>query len=496
MENKDRLDEFMQRKFAEDEPENRIVFQEDYWLQAEALLEAGQRRRRRRFLWWLFTGGLGALLLLFWIFINPLDRENKISTAQQLRSGRDTTATTVRSEARPVSGPENTAATRTGEQPEHGIEPVVKTGQVRATRTATPAKNTTETGNKPVSTYSVLPGNDPHDTGKPVRTSTDAPGKSPKIARIQPGQQAMPVAHPAINSGQTAKQPSTEPAAIQTLTENLPDPAPVTPGGAGSAKPGNKPATPAAASPVRSFDRLPLVWPLLRLPARPFPGVRKNAPPPPVAVTEPHRDWEWQAGLTAGLSTPVGHLEKEGAGTTGGLTLRIKRKGSPLSYNAGLGWRWRSGQFPDAVELPGSETLRYSFGYIQNSTIQRASGSHWLELPLYAQYHWNRLNVALGVMPTLLLYFQGKELNYRQTSLEPTPVETGSRSIHIDNEYLHQFRASAFAGMGWQPVNRLGIDFRVHYQPATKPVNPDVPLGNSHRVWAELGLRYFLITPK
>ena len=58
MENKDRLDEFLQHKFAEDDPEQRFAFREEYWQQAQMLIEADERRKRRRGLfWWWMTGG-------------------------------------------------------------------------------------------------------------------------------------------------------------------------------------------------------------------------------------------------------------------------------------------------------------------------------------------------------------------------------------------------------------------------------------------------------
>ena len=63
------IDDFMQRKFDSDDPAERFPFREEYWEQAQALIEADEqrRRKRRRFLFWWFSGaaliGVGALWL-------------------------------------------------------------------------------------------------------------------------------------------------------------------------------------------------------------------------------------------------------------------------------------------------------------------------------------------------------------------------------------------------------------------------------------------------
>ena len=59
------LDDFMRKKFDTDAPVERFEFREEYWEQAQALLEAEEQRRRKRrrwLIWWIFAGLLVAVV--------------------------------------------------------------------------------------------------------------------------------------------------------------------------------------------------------------------------------------------------------------------------------------------------------------------------------------------------------------------------------------------------------------------------------------------------
>ena len=249
---------------------------------------------------------------------------------------------------------------------------------------------------------------------------------------------------------------------------------------------------PASKTPTTPLNFLPTIFQLLQ---RPLPRLSiPRKPAPPIAETPPerHRDWRMQLGVIASGSTPTGHLQDENPGIGGGLSARFQRKGSAFSWNADLIWRWRQGGFPDTLDLIDSGQLRYSFGYIREWPQQQVSGTHWLELPVYAQYRWKTISAELGAMPTLLTAVQGREDRFRQTSLAPDPALSGSQKIRLANRYFTQFSASVFAGAEWQPTNRLGVGLRLHYQPGTLLQSSDFNIPRRGPLWGELRVRFFI----
>ena len=61
------IDDLMRQKFDSDDPGERFEFREEYWEQAQALLEKEDDKRRRRF--WLIIGLVLAMALLAWLLL-------------------------------------------------------------------------------------------------------------------------------------------------------------------------------------------------------------------------------------------------------------------------------------------------------------------------------------------------------------------------------------------------------------------------------------------
>ena len=59
------IDDLMRQKFDSDDPGERFEFHEEYWEQAQTLLEKEEDKRRRRF--WLIIGLVLAMALLAWL---------------------------------------------------------------------------------------------------------------------------------------------------------------------------------------------------------------------------------------------------------------------------------------------------------------------------------------------------------------------------------------------------------------------------------------------
>ncbi len=489
MENKDRLDEFLQHKFAEDDPAQRFAFREEYWLQAQTLIEADERRKRRRGLfWWWLAGGLGmALVAVWWMAGGPAE--------SPARAASDT--------AQPIPAPVQHADKLIGisgesdnaKQPRQELtlnKPLRK--EQLPDSSSRIAGNIFKQGSsgiqKPATERAVIliPGSREKESGakglgNKVKSRPSTPDASLSLNRNTPEM--------------SIKAALIDPAyAAEGDTEHVTSPSPSGEGRGGVSQARTTNNSEAAERkvplPTTPLNFLPTIFQLLQ---RPLPRLSiPRKPALPIAETPPerHRNWRMQLGVIASGSTPTGHLQDESPGIGGGLSARFQRKGSAFSWNADLIWRWRQGGFPDTLDLMDSGQFRYSFGYIWDWPQQRVSGTHWLELPVYVQYRWKTINAELGAMPTLLTAVQGREDRFRQTSLAPDPALTGSQKIRLANRYFTQFSASVFAGAEWQPTNRLGVGLRLHYQPGTLLQSSDFSIPRRGPLWGELRVRFFI----
>lgn len=456
MENKDRLDEFLQRKFAEDQPEQRLAFREEHWLQAQALIEAQERKRRRGFWWWWLGAGLLALLLAGWWFFaeGGLQPQRFAGTANV--PARDSAKTTIGSEIpgnqdAGLRKPERLAAVHgVGEQTEKRAPFATKDFSEKQkfpeqARSATPVE--TRGGNvnpKQFFEKNAAAGTDPVHALPPEKTAANTAANSPDV-------------DPEL------LQPGIVPAPENPVSENT------------------------AQVGWTDLDQLSLPFPLLEqaLPnLEPLPLA-----PPPAAAPERLRTWRWQLGLAAVGGSALGHLENERTGFGAGLSARLNRRGKPYSFNADLIWRFRPGALSDTT-LGTVEQLKYSFGYTLDQTSRRVAGTHWLELPLYLQYHLNVINFEAGLMPSLLLFVQGRQETTRQSSLAPEPIVLENTRTRLENRWFARLHAGAFAGVEWQPTDQLHLGLRMHYQPGRILTGSlDTPIPKRSAVWMDLRVR-------
>jgi hypothetical protein len=261
---------------------------------------------------------------------------------------------------------------------------------------------------------------------------------------------------------------------------------PVTVSDAPTSPPLAAPGTAVQQISIADFRQLPLPFPLL---SRPLPELAQlPLPAAPAEAPERLRNWRWQLGFAASGGSALGHLENERTGFGAGLSTRLDRRGKPYSLNADLLWRFRPGGLSDS-SLASQEILGYSFGYILDQTQQRVAGTHWLELPLYFQYHLNVVNFNAGLNPALLFLVQGREEQTRQTSLAPAPEVLVNKRIRLENRYFTKLNVSAFAGVDWQPTRQLSIGFRLHYQPGRIRTGANATSPGRSPVWADVRVR-------
>ena len=455
MENKDRLDEFLQRKFAEDDPGYRFAFREEHWLQAQALIEAAERRRRRRGLWWWLAGGLGAVLFGWWAAANGAllfhwtDQLAVVAPASP--------------DQRPLAPAFPSARIETGER-----NPDVQAPAKTASGGSDAASGYSSRSN-PAPVRSNMEKRPLKEVFLPAEPIAGAKTTRPASGLPEPAQPA-PAAEMPVPTGMLAKP-------TQMKTSVAPEDAAKT------------------LSPTRAPELLPL--PLRILPRTP-PAPALQAPvKPPVAETERHREWRLQAGIAAVGASKSGVLNDEKPGVAGGLTARLQRKGSPWAFNADLLWRWRRGwALPHTPTPTETVQLRYGFGYTLDQIQLEMTGGHWLELPLAVQYRWRNFRPEAGVSPTLTVLAYGKEKRYHQESLAPG-TRTASRAVRLSNRYFTQLGLGLFAGLEWAASTQLGLGLRLYYQPGSLLQAPvDQPVPAARPLWGDLRLRWFLFNAK
>lgn len=460
MENKDRLDEFLQHKFAEDNPEQRFAFREEYWQQAQMLIEADERRKRRRGLfWWWMAGGLGLVLIALWWMTGGTDYAGNPSGA----------GTSFTPEASAPVGKEDLEA-RVQQKPGHSGEPAPES------TVSKPSGRKQIQGNPPQ--MKDLPKH-----GRPERPKRGGIGSSmlditssssPAIEKISNDQESRQASKGLVPS----MEGQHEIAQTQTNSET----------------PEIKGNVPSKPMPLGPPDFLPThLRPLKRYPVLPeMPPATK----PPVAEVKPRDKWRWQLGAVASVSSTNGYLNQKDFGLGLGLSARLALWDSPFSLNADLQWRSRKASVEDTIFIKNTAQSRYSFGYVRNIQERRTTFTRWLEIPVYLQYSRKQFGAEIGVMPVRLLALRGREDHYRQTSLEPEKVLVTSKNIKLTNRYFETSDLSLFAGIECRPTPRLGFGLRVHYQPNRPWRGDEYADAQPSPVWLDLRTRFFIVQKK
>lgn len=464
------IDDFMQRKFDSDDPAERFPFREEYWEQAQALIEADEqrRRKRRRFLFWWFFSGLfvGAGVLWLWL--------GQPGQASEMASGKDMEQQEVVSPAAPaekntLSDREHSTATTTPRQTdtasEQGSEHSLKSIDNQQSRAGEGKAQAESAPKKPGATPSVT-------TLRGARTPAVAPSISSRKARSdrktngtgkstpssdRPSENNIPAPEKTTNQNEDIKQP-------QSVSPDKSMPAQL-----------NAPVSTTDAIQAAGFvptDNIALLE-VLELPFPPVLRAEKNLvfykkPKQYAAQIKPVSDKRFVLGAAASVST-----WKSGTGYTAGLFGNY-RLNAPWSVSAGLRLRYlplaAANPLPDSSEQV-SVRYRYSFGFERTEWRRTAVGLHYLEIPLAARWQRGRLGLEAGVAPGILLLARDQVTQTIESSLGgiETPVkrfESGEKT-NFRSAYF-----STFVLAEWRVVSRLGLTLRGNYRPGSilKPV--------------------------
>lgn len=482
------IDDFMQRKFDSDDPAERFPFREEYWEQAQALIEADEQRRRkkRRFLfWWLCSGlliGAGA----WWLWFGQPEQ------GAAMASGKETDLPGIVSTGAPVvknalPGNDHAAAagnnTPTADLPEAEVEKSAKDAENQVDKVVPKAINSLPVQQKDkekksgISSREEQKRNEVGTAPKISRKDTDLKGLANETNRLSGF---------SISTNNT--NPAPENAAIQVAGN-----APTAQGTPESTQ------TDAAALPGDAISAQGAIVPknilLLQALELPFPPAShtnnrllllKKMPKQYAVDIKPAQNQR----ITFDASFAVSSWNKDWGYTAG--VMGYYPLDARWSLGAGLQLRYLPlaplGPEPDSSENV-SVQYRYSFGFERTELRRSAFGLHYLELPIAAQWQRGRLGLEAGVAPAVLLLVRDQVTETKETSL--TGVETlSARKTWGEKTNFRRGYLNTFIMAEWQVVSGLGLTVQGNYRPGSlrKPVENVAP---EKGAWGlDLGMRW------
>lgn len=434
------IDDLMRQKFDSDDPGQRFEFQEEFWEQAQALLEQEENRRRRRlWLWIALVLGIGLLvLLLSWCWdsrvLSQQEQEHKLLTSERIeKAGTKEEAAAGLSKSNLPASPSVSGDT-------------VAAGQTMEKKVFS---NTAKATNRYIKD-SATAQNDHSNSSKTIHATAQA--KSEKTP--------LPAPNNTPKSGFEVN-PSLEP--TQNLNLNPVETAPTSTQEAAQSS-----SVPPMANSKLSIFFLPIVPVLLPIPEHvpKAPGVN-NEPNTPFAQqpTKPVADKRWSFGLAVAGSA---NQQRDTTGRRLGWTL-----GAYTAYQLNPNWSLMlgvqnrylpaQGTLADSNNQNVTEQLRYSFGYRLETWKRETRGLYLLEIPL--SVHWNQGAWGLegGAAAGMLWYVSERTESRVETSLEGAKTERRSFLNGSKTGYNQRYY-TAFAGVSCQLNKRVAIMTRGQYR--------------------------------
>ncbi len=475
------IDDLMRQKFDSDDPETRFEFREEYWEQAQALLEQDEARRSRRL--WRLIGLVLALALLAWFLIARWGAgslsQNKGGEQDLIGENGPRHETSLE---RP--SPENAAHSievkssdsgNTGHSSEESAlnNAKAKSSERQASIKEKSLKNTV------TKNAAMKPGNTGNTQGKYTQGSKNTVG------------------------GEALKSPSNLGTALQSQHDGKDE---TNPGDADNAPgkstqnnsqsillPNNQPPAPNNQSPIPQIPifNIPIFNILLELPERVIVPRKLVVAKEPIAeTTKPVQDKRFSFGLSlAGAAYQPSDTAGSWAGWTFGAYGKY-RLNQTWSLMLGAQGRFVPGQgtATDSSNTNQVEQLRYSFGFRRETWKSETQGLYYLEIPLSAHWHKGPWGLEGGGAVGKLLSVQDRTEYTVESSLVAAKTELKKR-IKGDTAPYNQTYFSAFAGASYRLNDGISLMARGQYRftPVFKTAGEGAKnkgLGN-----LELGLR-------
>jgi hypothetical protein len=470
------LDDFMRQKFNTDPDASgeRFEFREEYWEQAQALLEAEEKRRRKRrrwLLWWVFLGVIAVAVAVY----SNNGRLARRSLGEGGQSARDTLDHQYSGSADDIQtrGDTTTKGFISGEKipgtdsvfPKNNIENQgfgIKNGMpgtVGASDRQAGKNNNTKDAQPETSAQKPAPLPSRSDS-KGVQPAGTSPNQ-PDVEKEKNGQPTSPNP-PASVQNATLPGHQTDSTNVSVIAQN-------------------------DLHEFNNFAALPTLTGLLDLPTRDLdtPNVT-----PYVQSIKPVRERTFSFGLAATATLSQASPDGKRLGATGGVFLDY-RFAPAWSLTTGANWRYLAGAWAGDTVPTTSEQLRYGFGYQQDAWNLETRGLHFIEVPIGLRWQRGAFSISGGFAAGFLIGVQGRLTQQHSESLQ-NGVTTERSRVWLNKTPYYPFSPTVFLGGEWRVTQRLGLTLRGAYRPGSigEKLIPDV-VPPANLFWLDAGLRWY-----
>jgi hypothetical protein len=495
------IDELMRQKFNSEDPGERFEFQEEFWEQAQVLLEQEEQRRRRKL--WLFLILVLAAALLAWLLLGPsglLSHKKtevgdsntsmgKTEVKQHSEGGllsdsidsRSISQAADKSEQRMSVGANSPGGSDAGQKGKVSDSGISRLESQRISIDNDKQKRTNDQlANKSVPKQGA-------GIKKPTTNATSANNSAQKTTqKAEKSTSSSPIKTDAIPQSQApAQDPNGRQISGNPVNGNTPGvTVPVL----------TIPATLEETAPYIPVFIIPTPVSLFELPGSGW--VPRKIKVPEKAPIAQKKDDSRDKPFSFGLSMAgAAYQQPDTSGLWAGFAVgaygeyRLNKSWSVL-----LGGQWRFVPGLDASAGEDStnpnfvEQLRYSFGYRSELWKRETRGLHMLEIPFAAKFNQGRWGAEAGGAVGMLIAVQNKTTYTVSSSLEPAKTTVKKYVKGVKTPY-NAINLAAFAGASYQLNDRLSLLSRVNYR--FTPVFKTDPEGikNNGLGNVELGLR-------
>jgi len=502
------LDELMRKKIDSDDPAGRFEFREEFWEQAQVLIEADEarRRKRRRWLIWWFFFGLCIAIGGWWgsgswnsSRGSMDDEKSRLDSSSGNLGSNNGTGSPGGNGSNEAAGNKVTSGAEAGRGAAFGTKDGAGAGAQELNANNNGTGRLKDSKNSTIKNEGV-PGNVQGAAASQsarIQKKTTGPGRK--------GQNNTPVNVAGLQSGSVAagaaddKQPrnasnnlsginKTGAGVNQTDGNATTGPA-IASAGSGPARPDSMAADLAARNEWKGlalFPALPVGPGYLELPKR---TVDTQTVEAFVRLIKPLRESKFRFGLSATGSFGQASPDGKRLGFSGGAVVRYNLT-QTWSIASGVQWRYLSGAWARDTAETGSEQLKYSFGYKLDTWNLETQGMHLIEVPVGLRWKQGAFALEGGFSPGFLVAVQGQLTKGHMESLQEG-LTTETSKVWLEKNVYHAFAPSFFLGGEWMATRRIGLTLRGTLRPGkVGPKLSDTP-PPANLFWLDAGLRWY-----